>query len=78
MNFLRILVASLVAVVWAVVYLASVLNPAVSAPPELSGVMLAVVTWLFGREFRDRFQEQRKKLAAVIAGEDESKPPEAP
>lgn len=75
MNLLRILIASLVALVWAVVYLASVFNPDVNAPPELSGVMLAVVTWLFGRAFREGLKTRAREAARAFL-EEEDKPDE--
>jgi hypothetical protein len=77
-NLLRILIASLVAVVWAVVYLASVFNPSVNAPPELSGVMLAVVTWLFGRAFRDGLKQRARDAAKAFLDEDKPDPEPEP
>jgi hypothetical protein len=57
LSALRIAVAVVVAVVWAVVYLAAVFSHgSIHAPPELSGVMLAVVTWLFGSEIRKQMK----------------------
>jgi hypothetical protein len=49
---LRMVVAVLVTLVWASVYLADVLSETFSAPPEISAPMLAVVAWLFGVEVR--------------------------
>jgi Na+/H+ antiporter NhaD/arsenite permease-like protein len=69
LNALRIAVASLVAVVWAVVYLASVFNPDVHAPPELCGVMLAVVTWLFSRALRDGLKQHARDVAQKVLDE---------
>lgn len=66
MNALRIGIACLVAAVWAVVYLASVFNPNISAPAELSGVMLAVVTWLFGRAFREGLKQRAHDTAEKV------------
>lgn len=66
MNALRIVIACLIAGVWAVVYLASVLNPKISAPPELSGVMLAMVTWLFGRAFREGLKQRARDAAHKV------------
>lgn len=51
MNRLRVSIAVLVVIVWAVIYLGSFFAHQ-TAPPELSGIMLAVVTWLFGSEFK--------------------------
>jgi hypothetical protein len=50
-NRLRIAVAVAVVVVWAIIYLGSFFMHQ-TAPPELSGIMLAVVTWLFGTEVK--------------------------
>lgn len=63
MTLLRIVIATLVAIVWAVVYLASVFVPTVNAPPELSAVMLAVVSWLFGSAFREGFKRSARDAA---------------
>ena len=76
MNALRVGVAVLVAIVWAVIYMASVFDPNLNAPPELSGVMLAVVTWLFGREFKNTLKERARDAAkAVLDGTDEEERP---
>lgn len=56
MGRLRVGVALTVTAVWAAVYLVDALNEKFSAPPEVSGVMLGVVTWLFGREIRERLK----------------------
>lgn len=74
MNVLRVGVAALVTVVWAVVYLASVFNPSISAPPELSGVMLAVVTWLMGSAYRKGMQEKVRNTARRLAQEPKDEP----
>ena len=44
----RLIVASVIVTVWAVMYLRAVLDPGFSPPPELSAVMLATVAWLYG------------------------------
>lgn len=75
MNALRIGVACVVAIVWAVVFLASVFNPRVNTPPELSGVMLAVVTWLFGGAFREGLKERGRRIARALL-EDDPAPPD--
>lgn len=63
MSALRIGIAMLVAVVWAVVYLAAVFSGGrFGAPPELSAVMLAVVTWLFGTELRKQVRKQADRI----------------
>lgn len=64
MSILRIVIAVIVAVVWAVVYLAAVFSGGhIHAAPELSGVMLAVVTWLFGTELRRSIHRSAKRVA---------------
>lgn len=74
MNALRILVAVLVTVVWVAVYAASILRDDFSAPPEVSGVMLMVVTYLFGRAFRDgltrTIKEKGQRVLDSIPDED--------
>lgn len=45
---LRIAVAIVIVAVWAIIYLRAAIQPSFSPPPELSGVMLLVVAWLFG------------------------------
>jgi membrane associated rhomboid family serine protease len=76
---LRIAIAILVAIVWAVVYLASVLNPDVSAPAELSGVMLGVVTWLFSGAMRESWRRQAREAAQrVLDATDERSSSEQP
>lgn len=71
MSVLQIAVACIVALVWAVVYLAAVFNPNLHAPPELSAVMLGVVTWLFGRAFRDGINERARTAARKLLEEDD-------
>jgi hypothetical protein len=51
---LRVGIAVLVTVVWAAGYTISFVNHSFTAPPELSGIMLAVVTWLFGSEIKKK------------------------
>lgn len=79
MDAFRIGIAVIVTAVWAVVYLATVFNPNVHAPAELSGVMLGVVTWLFGTGFlRAQKTRQRLKKAAdaLLADDDDKKGPQ--
>lgn len=53
------MVASVILVVWAVAYLSAVFSHGkTSAPPEISGIMLVVVTWLFTSS---ALRELRKK-----------------
>jgi hypothetical protein len=56
MDKLRMFFAVLVAIVWASVYTVSIIDRTFSAPPEVSGIMLAVVTALFGSEIRERLK----------------------
>jgi hypothetical protein len=51
---LRIAVALVITVVWACGYLLAVFDHNFQPPPEISGIMLICVTWLFGSEFRRR------------------------
>lgn len=67
MNALRILVAVLVTAVWVAVYTASVLNPNFHAPPEVSGIMLAIVTYLFGKSLRESFTNSVRDRARQLA-----------
>lgn len=52
MPALRIVIAVVITMIWAAVYTADVVSSTFAAPPEVSGPMLAVVTWLFGAEIR--------------------------
>lgn len=63
MDNVRILVALVIVAVWAVIYLLAAFKAGPAAPPELSGVMLAAVTYLFG-------SGARRKLAKIIAPEE--------
>lgn len=45
---LRIAVAIVIVVIWAIIYLRAAVDKTFSPPPELSGIMLLVVAWLFG------------------------------
>lgn len=45
---LRIAVAIVIVSIWAIIYLRAAIDQDYNAPPELSGVMLLVVAWLFG------------------------------
>lgn len=55
----RLVVAAVIVVVWAIVYLRAAIDAAFQPPAELSGIMIGVVAWLFGstalgkRERRD-------------------------
>jgi hypothetical protein len=52
--------AIVITIIWATAYLMSFFNPDLHAPPELSGIMLAVVTWLFGTEIKNRLKGNGK------------------
>lgn len=64
MNKLRVTVAIIVTLIWAAGYTVAIFDRTFSPAPELSGVMLAVVTWLFGAEVRkalsDRASDPRR------------------
>ena len=60
MGRLRVPVALLVALVWAAVYLRATFDPKFNAPPEISGIMLAVVTGLFGEDIRQKIIGNKK------------------
>ena len=47
-EVLRIAVAIVIVTIWAIIYLRAAIQPSFSPPPELSGIMLLVVAWLFG------------------------------
>lgn len=62
----------MVAVVWAAVYLAPIFNAsAPAAPPAVSAIMLAVVTWLFGAAFREGLKERARRLARALLDDKE-------
>lgn len=58
MNKLRVIVASVVTVIWAAGYTVAIFDRTFSPAPELSGIMLAVVTWLFGAEVRKALSDR--------------------
>lgn len=70
MTYLRIGVAVVVTIVWAVVVLGSFLEGR-SAPPELSGIMLAVVTALFTAEVKQSIRRRRREIAEAIKPKEE-------
>lgn len=57
MSWLRIAVALIVTVIWAAGYIKAIIDPSFSPPGEVSGVMLGVVTWLFGTEVKKRLSQ---------------------
>lgn len=61
MGHLRIAVAAVVMAIWAAVYGSWILEgmPQPSPPAEVSGLMLAVVTGLFGGELRDVVKKRK-------------------
>lgn len=70
MKYLRIAAATVVIVVWAFVVLGSFLEHK-TAPPELSAVMLATVTYLFGTEIKRSVRRKRSDLARRLDPDDE-------
>lgn len=67
MAALRIGIALVVTIVWAAVYGRYVYDPSIGSPPaELSGVMLAVVTWTLTAEFRSRTGSIRAALRRFL------------
>jgi hypothetical protein len=78
LNALRIVVAVLVTAVWVAVYAASIVRPGFSAPPEVSGVMLAVVTYLFGRALREGLTKTIREKAQQVADALPEDPPDDP
>lgn len=73
----RTFVAVVVTVVWSVSYLLAAFH-GVSAPPELSGVMVAAITYLLGSGFRIQLRKAADKvLAATEEDEDGRRSDEA-
>lgn len=71
MAYLRIVAAMVVIVVWAIVVLGSFIEGR-TAPPELSGIMLATVTYLFGTEIKRSVRKRRSEFARRMKpGDDE-------
>lgn len=83
MGLLRIAVAVVVTVVWTASYGKSILvTGAPTPPPELSGIMLGVVTWLFasaaraaggGKGGSRNTRELREAFGRWLLGSGESK-----
>lgn len=79
MGFLRIVVALLVAGIWGAAYGQSIVTGSPTPPAELSGLMLAVVTWLFagaareavGRAPKDDATPLRRKIGRWLLKEGE-------
>lgn len=76
---LRVVVAVLVTGVWVAAYGQAVIVPGTPTPPaELSGIMLAVVTWLFAGAARDvagnrpPSERLRRRIGRWLLGEKES------
>lgn len=51
-SWLRIVVAICISLVWAALMLIDALSTDFTAPAAVSGPMLGVVAWLFGKEFK--------------------------
>lgn len=73
MSWLRIAVALIVTMIWAAGYIAAIVDRTFSPPAEVSGVMLGVVTWLFGAEVKKRLSEG---VSVSIGKKDEPAPVE--
>lgn len=71
MFYLRIVVAVVVMVVWATVVLGSFIEGR-NAPPELSAIMLAVVSYLLGGNVKDVVRKRRRQLGEFISGAGEN------
>lgn len=54
MNKLRVAVAIVITLIWAAGYTLAFFDRTFQPAPELSGVMLAAMTWLFGSEIKSR------------------------
>lgn len=59
MQGLRIGIAVVVTIVWTATFGKYLAIGGVSPPPELSGLMFAVVTWALGAELRDVVRQRR-------------------
>jgi hypothetical protein len=70
MAYLRIGAAMVVIVVWAIVVLGSFIEGR-TAPPELSGIMLATVTYLFGTEIKRSVRKRRSEFARRMKPRDD-------
>lgn len=64
MAALRIVVALVIVIVWAFLYVAAFLTHQ-HAPAEVTPVMLLVVTWLFASGARDTVRRARRALEAL-------------
>jgi 16S rRNA A1518/A1519 N6-dimethyltransferase RsmA/KsgA/DIM1 with predicted DNA glycosylase/AP lyase activity len=53
----RSVIAVVVTVIWAVTYGLSIIRPQFRPPPEVSSVMLVIVTWTFATEARKRAKD---------------------
>lgn len=66
MTRFQIIVATIVTLIWAAGFTVSYVDRSFSPPAELSGIMLVVAGWLFGRGLRDVMKgddgdEEKKK-----------------
>lgn len=61
MDWLRFAVAIAITILWLALYLKAFFDEDFTAPPEISGIMLAVVTWLFGVPITNRVLRRAKK-----------------
>jgi hypothetical protein len=56
LSKLRIAIAVVVTAIWATGYTIAFFDRSFETRPEVSGIMLAVVTWLFGSEIKKRIE----------------------
>jgi hypothetical protein len=60
-NKLRVAVAMLIAIIWATGYLLAFFDRSFQPDPEVSGIMIAMITWLFGSELKNRWQKEKSE-----------------
>lgn len=61
MNKLRIAFAIVILIIWAAGYTLAFFDRTFTPAPELSGIMLATITWLFGAEIRKKITGDREE-----------------
>lgn len=61
LSKLRIGIAIIVTAIWATGYTIAFFDRTFEPRPEASGIMLAVVTWLFGSEIKKRIESEKDK-----------------
>lgn len=55
---LRLFAATVTVVIWTAIYGRAAIDPAYHPPAEVSGVMLACATWLYGRPLVEKIKER--------------------